>query len=57
VHVLSSTLPADADPRITVHADLDAAVAALHAAGYPRVYVDGGAACARRSPWSPTPSR
>jgi dihydrofolate reductase len=42
VHVLSSTTPADADPRITVHANFDDAVAALDAAGYRRVYIDGG---------------
>lgn len=42
VHVLSSTLAADADPRVTVHRTLDDAVAALEAAGYGRVYLDGG---------------
>lgn len=42
VHVLSSTLPGDADPRVTVHADLSTAIDALVAAGYGRVYVDGG---------------
>lgn len=42
VHVLSSTLPADVDPRITVHPDVTAAVRALADAGYRRVYVDGG---------------
>ncbi len=42
VHVLSSTLPAGADARITVHRSFDEAVAALGAAGYRRVYVDGG---------------
>jgi dihydrofolate reductase len=42
VHVLSTTLAADADPRITVHRSFDEAVAALSAAGYRRVYVDGG---------------
>src|SRR4051794_21733041 len=42
VHVLSTTLTADADPRITVHRSLDDAVAALTAAGHRRVYVDGG---------------
>ncbi|MBN1093268.1 dihydrofolate reductase family protein [Blastococcus sp. TML/M2B] len=40
VHVLSTTLPADADGRITVHRSLEDAVAAL--AGCRRVYVDGG---------------
>ncbi|MGH3753225.1 MAG: dihydrofolate reductase family protein [Pseudonocardiaceae bacterium] len=42
VHVLSSTLAAGADPRITVHVGFDDAVAALSAVGYRRVYVDGG---------------
>src|SRR4051812_15942676 len=42
VHVLSTTLIADADPRITVHRSFDEAVAALTEAGYRRVYVDGG---------------
>ncbi len=42
VHVLSTTLEPGADPRITVHRSLDEAVAALSAAGYRRVYVDGG---------------
>ncbi len=42
VHVLSGTLPAGKDPRVTVHASVPAAVAALDAAGYRRVYVDGG---------------
>ncbi len=42
VHVLSSTLPADGDARIVVHRSFDEAVAALTAAGYRRVYVDGG---------------
>src|SRR4051812_4024293 len=42
VHVLSSTLAPDADSRITVHSSFDDAVAALTAAGYGRVYVDGG---------------
>ncbi len=42
VHVLSTTLEPGADPRITVHRTLDDAVAALSAAGYRRVYVDGG---------------
>src|SRR5690349_10612335 len=37
VHVLSSTLPVDADPRITVHPSFDAAVAALAATGYRRL--------------------
>jgi dihydrofolate reductase len=42
VHVLSSTLPAHVDPRITVHRDVAAAVDALTNAGHRRVYVDGG---------------
>lgn len=42
VHVLSSVLASEADSRITVHRSFEAAVAALDAAGYGRVYVDGG---------------
>jgi dihydrofolate reductase len=42
VHVLSTTLEPGADRRITVHRSLDEAVEALDAAGYHRVYVDGG---------------
>ncbi len=42
VHVLSTTLEPGADPRVVVHASFDEAVAALDAAGYRRVYVDGG---------------
>ncbi|MDT0278062.1 dihydrofolate reductase family protein [Blastococcus goldschmidtiae] len=42
VHVLSTTLAPGADERITVHGSLDDAVQALGAAGYRRVYVDGG---------------
>jgi dihydrofolate reductase len=42
VHVLSTTLTPGADPRITVHRDFDEALAAVAAAGYRRVYVDGG---------------
>ena len=42
VHVLSTTLEPGADPRITVHSTFDEAVGALSAAGYRRVYVDGG---------------
>ena len=43
VHVLSTTLTPGADPRIAaVHGSFDEAVAALDAAGYRRVYVDGG---------------
>ena len=43
VHVVSSTLDPAAAPRVTVHRTLDQAVAALDAAGYARVYLDGGA--------------
>jgi dihydrofolate reductase len=42
VHVLSTTLEPDGDERITVHRSFDEAVAALSAAGYRTVYVDGG---------------
>ncbi len=42
VHVLSRTIADGADPRITVHRSFEDAVAALDAAGYRRVYVDGG---------------
>jgi dihydrofolate reductase len=42
MHVLSTTLEAGADPRITVHRSFDETVATLSAAGYERVYVDGG---------------
>lgn len=42
VHVLSTTLGPGADPRVTVHRSFDEAVTALTAAGYRRVYVDGG---------------
>jgi dihydrofolate reductase len=43
VHVLSTTLARDADPRLAaVHRSFDEAVTALTAAGYRRVYVDGG---------------
>ena len=42
VHVLSTTLRPGADARITVHGSFEEAVAALTAAGYRRVYVDGG---------------
>ncbi len=51
VHVLSTTLTPGADPRITVHASLPGAVAAMGAAGCRRVYVDGGGA--RCTPSSP----
>jgi dihydrofolate reductase len=42
VHVLSTTLADHADRRITVHRSIEEAVSALSAAGYRRVYVDGG---------------
>ena len=42
VHVISTTLQPGEDDRITVHGSFDEAVAALSAAGYRRVYVDGG---------------
>ena len=42
VHVLSTTLPPDADARITVHRSPADVVAAMEAAGHHRVYVDGG---------------
>lgn len=42
VHVLSSTLAEGTDTRITVHRSFEDAVEALSAAGYQRVYVDGG---------------
>ncbi|WP_116450627.1 dihydrofolate reductase family protein [Blastococcus litoris] len=42
VHVLSTTLEPGADSRITVHRTFDEAVQAATAAGYRRVYVDGG---------------
>ena len=42
IHVVSTTLEPGADARITVHASFEDAVAALTAAGYRRVYVDGG---------------
>jgi dihydrofolate reductase len=43
LHVLSTTLVDGADARVAgVHRTFDRAVAALTAAGYRRVYVDGG---------------
>ncbi|TDD96688.1 dihydrofolate reductase family protein [Actinomadura rubrisoli] len=42
VAVLSTRLPEDADPRITVHRDLDALVKDLADRGARRVYADGG---------------
>ena len=43
IHVISTTLAADADPRITVHQSPEAAIDALERDGRRRVYVDGGA--------------
>ncbi|GAA1856521.1 dihydrofolate reductase family protein [Brevibacterium marinum] len=43
IHVISTTLAADADSRITVHRSAEAAVDALQQDGRRRVYVDGGA--------------
>ncbi|SDI34536.1 dihydrofolate reductase family protein [Nonomuraea jiangxiensis] len=42
VAVLSTTLPDGADPRITVHRDLDRLLRALAERGATSVYVDGG---------------
>ncbi|MFG1694588.1 dihydrofolate reductase family protein [Nonomuraea sp. NPDC049309] len=42
VAVLSTTLPLDADPRISVHRDLGDLLRALHERGAKSVYVDGG---------------
>lgn len=42
VAVLSTTLAADADPRVTVHRDLDGLIADLDARGIAHVYPDGG---------------
>ncbi|WP_114854769.1 dihydrofolate reductase family protein [Brachybacterium sp. YJGR34] len=42
VHVISTTLTTDHDPRITVHRSPEAAVDALQRDGHQRVYVDGG---------------
>lgn len=42
IHVISTTLAADADSRITVHRTAEAAVDALQRDGRRRVYVDGG---------------
>jgi dihydrofolate reductase len=41
VHVLSTSLAEDADPRFIVHRSFDDAVTALSVAGYRRVYADG----------------
>ena len=43
IHVLSSNLPADVDPRVRVHSEFAAAVQTLTDEGYERVYIDGGA--------------
>lgn len=42
MHVISTTLVADGDPRITVHRSPEGAVDALQREGHRRVYVDGG---------------
>lgn len=42
IHVVSTRLAADADPRITVHRSAESAVDALARSGHQRVYVDGG---------------
>ncbi|MGW0614774.1 dihydrofolate reductase family protein [Streptomyces sp. NPDC002788] len=42
VGVLSTTLPGDADPRITVYRDIDSLVADLDKRGIKHVYPDGG---------------
>ena len=43
IHVISTTLAADADSRITVHRTPESAIDALQRDGRRRVYVDGGA--------------
>jgi dihydrofolate reductase len=43
IHVISTTLAAEADSRITVHRSPESAVDALQRDGRQRVYVDGGA--------------
>ena len=42
IHVISTTLAADADPRITVHRTPESAIDELQRDGRRRVYVDGG---------------
>ncbi|WP_327091211.1 dihydrofolate reductase family protein [Nonomuraea sp. NBC_01738] len=42
VAVLSTTLPDDADPRVTVHRSMDALTETLTARGARHVYADGG---------------
>ena len=42
IHVISTTLAADADSRITVHRTPESAIDALQRDGRRRVYVDGG---------------
>ncbi|MEU3748478.1 MULTISPECIES: dihydrofolate reductase family protein [Streptomyces] len=42
VGVLSTTLPEDADPRVTVYRDIDTLVADLDQRGVKHVYPDGG---------------
>lgn len=43
IHVISTTLDADADPRIIVHRSPEAAIDAAERSGCKCVYVDGGA--------------
>lgn len=43
IHVISTTLAADADSRITVHRTPESAIDTLQRDGRRRVYVDGGA--------------
>ena len=42
IAVVSTTLPEDVDPRVTVYRDLDAVVADLEARGAKHAYIDGG---------------
>ncbi|MFI6056057.1 dihydrofolate reductase family protein [Streptomyces violascens] len=42
VGVLSTTMPADADPRVTVYRDMDSLIADLDTRGIKHVYPDGG---------------
>lgn len=42
VAVLSTTMPEDADPRVTVYRDIDSLIADLDARGVEHVYPDGG---------------
>ena len=42
VHVISTTLEVDGDPRVTVHRSAEAAIDGLQLGCHRRVYVDGG---------------